>query len=176
MMILAVLAAPSAAGADLSEQETLDLLSDIGLQPVESPIDAEDFDLPMLAQDGSRTLSSYEGKLVLLNFWATWCPPCKEEMPSMQTLYEELGRDDFEIVAVNLQEDPETVQSFIDEHGFNFPVLLDRSGQTARQYAVRGIPTSYIVDQQGRILARKVGFHEWDGSDTIAAFETLSRF
>jgi thiol-disulfide isomerase/thioredoxin len=158
-----------------AEDETrLSQLSEIGLQVVDQPIDAEDFELPLLTAEAQRSLASYEGSVVLLNFWASWCPPCIEEMPSMQALYDELGGDGFEIVAVNVQEDPETVQSFIDENGFDFPVLLDRTGQTAQKYAVRGLPTSYILDSDGRILARKVGFHEWDGADTIETFDSLS--
>ena len=167
--------ADTGATSNLSDEEALELLSGIGLQRVQSPVDAMEFELPVLSSGSQQTLSSYKGDVVLLNFWASWCPPCIEEMPSMQRLYDELGGDGFEIVAVNMQEDSGTVQSFIDEHGFSFPILLDRSGQTARQYGVRGIPTSYIVGPQGRILARKVGFHEWDGDNTIEAFKALRR-
>jgi thiol-disulfide isomerase/thioredoxin len=177
LLAAALLVTPAVtADAQLSpeDESTLSQLSEIGLQVVKEPMDAEDFELPALASEADRSLSSYEGNLVLLNFWASWCPPCIEEMPSMQTLYDELSGSGFEIVAVNVQEDPDTVQSFIDEHGFDFPVLLDRTGQTAQKYAVRGLPTSYILDADGRILARKVGFHEWDGSDTLETFGKLS--
>jgi thiol-disulfide isomerase/thioredoxin len=112
---------------------------------------------------------------VLLNFWASWCPPCIEEMPAMQALYEDLGGEGFEIVAVNLQEDPETVRSFMDEHGFDFPVLLDRDGSVAREYGVRGIPTSYVVDPRGRLVAMYVGPYEWNGDDITEALRALKR-
>ena len=91
----------------------------------------------------------------------------------MQALYDELGGDGFEIVAVNLQEDPGTVSSFMADNGFEFPVLLDRSGQVARQYGVRGIPTSYIVDPRGRLVAMYVGPYEWDRDDVVDALEAL---
>ncbi|MFO8065072.1 MAG: TlpA disulfide reductase family protein [Spirochaetota bacterium] len=156
-------------------EESLALLADIGLQTSGDPAEAEDFELKQLSSENTRTLSSYEGNVVLLNFWASWCPPCIEEMPSMQTLYEELNGENFEIVAVNLQEDPSTVEGFIEEHGFSFPVLLDRSGGTGRTFGVRGIPTSYIIGRDGRVLARKVGYHEWDGEDTVEAFRRMSR-
>ena len=172
-VVSATVAQESSGSEDV--ENTLSRLSAIGLQTVKEPFDAEDFELPVLSSDVTRTLASYEGDLVLLNFWASWCPPCVEEMPSMQTLYDQIGGRGFEILAVNVQEDPGTVQSFIDENDFSFPVLLDRNGQAARKYAVRGLPTSYIVDAQGRILARKVGFHEWDGADTVETFEALAR-
>lgn len=179
LLVAVAVVAPAAVGQESSGssdmEHALSQLSAIGLQTVKEPFDAEDFELPVLSSDVTRALSSYEGDLLLLNFWASWCPPCIEEMPSMQTLYDEIGGRGFEILAVNVQEDPSTVQSFIAENGYSFPVLLDRRGQAARTYAVRGLPTSYIVGTDGRILARKVGFHEWDGSDTIETFEALAQ-
>lgn len=93
----------------------------------------------------------------------------------MQALYEDIGGDGFEIVAVNLQEDPGTVRSFMDEQGFDFPVLLDRNGTVAREYGVRGIPTSYVVDARGRLVAMYVGPYEWNASEITSALETLAQ-
>ena len=163
------------AESELSDAELIALFAELGLQTPNAPVDAVDFELPVLSSDGRRSLSSFEGDVVLLNFWASWCPPCIEEMPSMQALYERLGGAGFEIVAVNLQEDPATVQSFMDKNGYEFPVLLDRSGSIAREYGVRGIPTSYVVHSDGRLLAMLVGPHEWDGDDIVSAIETITQ-
>ncbi len=161
--------------SELSDAELIALFADLGLQTPDAPVDAVDFELPVLSTDARRSLSSFEGDVVLLNFWASWCPPCIEEMPSMQALYERLGGAGFEIVAVNLQEDPATVQSFIDKNGYDFPVLLDRSGSIAREYGVRGIPTSYVVHSDGRLLAMLVGPYEWDDDGIVSAIETITR-
>lgn len=165
----------TASASELSDAELIALFAELGLQTPNAPVDAVDFDLPVLSSDTRRSLSSFEGNVVLLNFWASWCPPCIEEMPSMQTLYERLGGAGFEIVAVNLQEDPATVQSFMDRNGYDFPVLLDRNGSIAREYGVRGIPTSYVVHSDGRLLAMLVGPYEWDGDDIVSAIETITQ-
>ncbi|MFP4374450.1 MAG: TlpA disulfide reductase family protein [Spirochaetaceae bacterium] len=164
----------SEAGA-LSDDELVAVFSELGLRTPDAPVDAVDFELPVLSSDSPRSLSSFEGTVVLLNFWASWCPPCIEEMPSMQSLYEQLDGSGFEIVAVNLQEDPATVRSFMEENGYDFPVLLDDTGRVAREYGVRGIPTSYVVHSDGRLLAMHVGPHEWDDGGFVDAFETIAR-
>jgi peroxiredoxin len=172
--LVAVAAAPGELVAQ-SDEEIISMFRDAGLRTPDAPVDAVDFELPVLGADTQRSLDSFEGDVVLLNFWASWCPPCIEEMPSMQALYEDIGGDGFEIVAVNLQEDPGTVRSFMDEQGFDFPVLLDRNGTVAREYGVRGIPTSYVVDARGRLVAMYVGPYEWNASEITSALETLAQ-
>lgn len=161
--------------APQSDEEIISMFRDLGLRTPGAPVDSVDFELPALSAGTQRTLQSFEGEVVLLNFWASWCPPCIEEMPAMQALYEDLGGEGFEIVAVNLQEDPETVRSFMDEHGFDFPVLLDRDGSVAREYGVRGIPTSYVVDPRGRLVAMYVGPYEWNGDGITEALRALKQ-
>jgi peroxiredoxin len=147
-------------------------LSDLGFRIPNQKVEAPDFTLETL--DGEeRSLSSYRGKLVFLNFWATWCPPCRAEMPSMQTLYDTLGTDDFEIVAVNLQEGAGPVQSFIDEHGYTYPILLDGGGRTGGMYGVRAIPSTFLIDRDGTLLGMFVGGREWDTPDAMAFFEQV---
>jgi peroxiredoxin len=112
---------------------------------------APDFELTTL--DGQRVaLRDLRGKVVLLNFWATWCPPCKAEMPDLQALYEEHGdARDFVVVAVNFQEDLAPVEAFMRERGLTFPVWLDAQGAAGAKLGVRGLPVSFIVDREGRI-------------------------
>lgn len=158
--------------AESTEEEVLTALRALGIQVFRDEIMAQDFTLTLLG-GGERALSSYEGQVVFLNFWATWCGPCIQEMPSMQVLYDELSDEGLQIIAVNLQEAPGTVQAFIDEYGYTYPVLLDRRGEVGLNYSVRGIPSTYIVDRDGRLLGMKIGFRLWDEPDVIEAFRTL---
>lgn len=106
------------------------------------------------------TLEDFRGKKILLNFWATWCPPCKEEMPYMQELFEDYKKDDFVVLAVNVtitEKNRDDVDKFITEHELSFPILMDESGKVARQYEVLSYPTSYFIDSDGVIRAKIVG-------------------
>lgn len=103
------------------------------------------------------SLSDFKGKKVFLNFWATWCPPCKAEMPEMEKLYQETKDSDLVILAVNLAEDRNTVQNFISKNNYNFSVLLDSENAAAVQYKIVSIPTSYFIDEEGNIVATHVG-------------------
>lgn len=94
-------------------------------------------------------LSSLKGKKVFLNFWATWCPPCKAEMPDIEKLYQETKDNDLIILAVNSGEDKKAVENFMNENNYNFTVLLDVKGEVSRLYQVTGIPTSYFIDTGG---------------------------
>jgi thiol-disulfide isomerase/thioredoxin len=130
-----------------------------GLQPVEGRPEAAEFALPGLDGESHR-LSELRGKVVLINFWATWCPPCREEMPSMQRLYESLEGEDFEVLAVNVGEREPNVFSYArGEIGteLTFPILLDPEAKVIERFPVRGLPTSFLVDKQGRLAYKAVG-------------------
>lgn len=100
-------------------------------------------------------LEDFKGKKVMLNFWATWCPPCKAEMPAMQKLYETKSNE-IEILAINL--DPQNkVADFVSENGLSFPILLDQSGGTQQSYSILSIPTTFIIDENGVIQKKHVG-------------------
>lgn len=103
------------------------------------------------------SLSDYKGKKVFLNFWATWCPPCKAEMPEMEKLYQETKDSDLVILAVNLDEDKDTVQKFMSSNKYNFPVLLDIDNIVASKYEVISIPTSFFIDKEGNIDDKHIG-------------------
>jgi len=111
---------------------------------------AEDFRLTDL--DGkSQSLSQYRGKIVLVNFWATWCKPCTTEMPAMQTVYDKLREKGFVVLAVNELEDDAKVRAHIKQYGHTFPVLMDRDNKVANQFGVFGLPVSVFIDREGRI-------------------------
>lgn len=101
------------------------------------------------------SLSSFKGTKIMLNFFATWCPPCKAEMPDMEKLYQESKDSDFIILAVNLGEDEKTVKEFMKKNNYNFPVLLDIRGIAADKYSVSAIPTTYFLDKEGNIVPFK---------------------
>ena len=144
-------------------------LMGLGFQVFREPVKAPDFTLKNLDGD-DVSLSSFQGKLVFLNFWATWCGPCRIEMPSMQAMYASLKKYDFDILAVDLQESERTVKNFIEEEGFTFPVVLDRNGKVGAQYGTRSIPTTYLIDKQGNAIAFLVGSRQWDEIDVYDAF------
>lgn len=109
-----------------------------------------DYDFELEDLNGNKvSLSDFKGKKVFLNFWATWCPPCKAEMPDIEKLYQETKDTELVILAVNVGEDKKTVQDFIIEKGYNFPVLLDVKGEISQMYQVTGIPTTYLIDTKG---------------------------
>jgi len=168
---------PNKAQAQVQAQlpeETISLLRSARIQPLSQPEDPHNFSLQTL--DGAiSTLSAYKGKVVILNFWATWCPPCRVEMPSMETLYQRYKNRGLEMLAVNLQENPDAVRSFIQEHGYTFPIPLDRNGAVGSRYGISAIPTSLIIDKEGKIIGRVVGSIYWDTPQVFDVFEALLR-
>ncbi|NLV88452.1 MAG: TlpA family protein disulfide reductase [Tissierellia bacterium] len=106
------------------------------------------------------SLEDYRGKLVLVNFWATWCKYCDMEMPDLQRLDEE--NEDLVVLAVNVQEDKETVEAYIEKGGYEFEVVLDEEGEIATMYLVYGLPNSYFIDEEGILLGRVPGAMTYD--------------
>ena len=147
-------------------------LSSLGFQTPTADLPAVDFSLKDLSgQD--QNLGSYAGKVIFLNFWATWCGPCRAEIPSMEELYLELGNEGFVIIAVNSQEAGEQVAGFVENIGMSFPVLLDTDGRVGAAYSVRAIPTTYIVDPRGYILGRMVGTRDWSTPEIVSLVRDL---
>ncbi len=120
----------------------------MGSRPPAAGMPAVGFTLTDL-QGKAHSLEQYRGKIVLVNFWATWCKPCTSEMPAMQTVYDQLRDKDFVVLAVNELEDEAKVREHIQQYKHTFPVLLDRENQVANQYGVFGLPVSVFIDQQG---------------------------
>src|SRR5262245_23876841 len=111
------------------------------------PIKAPELELLDLAGQTVR-LGGFHGKVVLLNFWATWCVPCREEMPALQTLAHELGPRGLAVVAVNFKESRKEIEGFVKQHDLRFPILLDADGRTAERYQVFALPTTVLVDRR----------------------------
>lgn len=123
---------------------------------------APDFELPDLA-DKSVRLSDYRGKVVFLNFWATWCKPCKEEMPSMEVLYKNFEKDGLVILAVSIDRvtTKKDIPPFVKALNLTFPILVDSWGQTDKRYKLMGVPETYIIDRQGVLREKVIGPRDW---------------
>ncbi|NIM94935.1 MAG: redoxin domain-containing protein [Anaerolineales bacterium] len=119
---------------------------------------APDFTLELL-DGGEVTLSDLRGKVVVINLWASWCPPCKAEMPALQQVYEQNQERGLEVLAINTtyQDSEGDASSFVEEFGLTFPIPLDRSGQVARQYQLRALPSTFFVDRIGVIRQVIIG-------------------
>lgn len=120
-------------------------------------------------------LAQLKGKVVLINFWATWCPPCRREMPSMERLSQAFKGKPFVVLAVNVGEDADTIEAFTSQLDTTptFPILLDTRSQGMRAWKVAGLPTTFLVDQQGRIVASAIGGREFDHPEMVQAIRGL---
>ncbi len=135
---------------------------------------ASDFTLTDL--NGQQiSLASLRGKVVFLNFWATWCEPCRVEMPSMERLHKAFaGRPDFVMLAISQDaKGKEVVLPYIRKHGYDFEVLLDPDGKVAQAYDVSGVPETFIIDRDGRIVAHHLGAFDWSRDDVREALREL---
>lgn len=137
------------------------LLHEVKSKPV-----AKDFELSDL--DGKKIkLSDFSGKVVMVNFWATWCPPCRKEIPSMQRAWNILKQKDVMMLAVHVGGTEDKVWTFLTDFGVEFPVLMDKSSKVSRAWPMVGLPVTFIIDPTGRIALRAIGGREWDDAKLI---------
>jgi peroxiredoxin len=141
----------------------------LGIANIAPPMDVVLRDL----NDQRVALSDFQGKIVFLNFWATWCPACRVEMPAMEKLHKRFKDRDFAMIAISMQEPGERVESFFKEHKLSFTALLDSDGAVSSRFGVISIPTTYIIDRDGGIIGKVVGAREWYGKESISLFEHL---
>lgn len=141
-----------------------------GLTPLETPAPAPALRLQDL---GGKTidLAQYRGRVVLVNFWATWCPPCRKEFPSLDRVRKLFMPEEFEVLAVNVDEDRATALAFVGAAAF--PVLLDTNSKATMSWPIKGLPTSFIVDPQGRLAFTLTGEQEFDGPEVVNAIRGL---
>lgn len=120
------------------------------------------------------TLSDLRGQVVLVNFWATWCPPCRQEMPSMEKLYQHLKGEDFEMLAINVEENgPEAVASFLKDKSHSFPILFDPQAHAQRLYNVTKYPETFVVDRNGIVVEHIMGAIDWMQPNVVNYLENL---
>ena len=153
---------------------SMPVMTACGMGKVEEKIEgAKDFTLKDLSGN-DVTLSEKKGKIVVLNFWATWCPPCREEMPSMEKLHKKYYGKDFEIIAVAM--DPKgkkIVKPYIDENGYTFTILLDDKGAISDMYRAYAVPMTFILARDGRVIEKIMGAADWFSEESQAYIEEL---
>lgn len=135
---------------------------------------APDYAVLNVTSGDSVTVRDYRGRVVLLNLWATWCPPCEQEMPSMERLYQEMGPQGLEVVAISIDQlTPDAVRQWAEERELSFTVLHDRTGRIQQVYQTTGMPESFVVDREGVIVKKVIGATEWDHPAQKALFRRL---
>ena len=151
------------------DKAPVQLLFEIQSHPLASDFVLEDMD------GKKRQLSDLRGKVVLVNFWATWCPPCRREMPSLERLHLALKGSDFEILAVNVGEDADMIDAFTSTLNTvpTFPIVFDQDSVVLKSWPVMGLPTTFILDKSGRIIFRAVGGREFDDPSILAQIKKL---
>lgn len=147
----------------------------LGFYVFDSPAEIPSFYVTPRSGGEAIGPESFRGSVTLLNFWATWCPPCRQEMPSLQALHESLSGEDFTIAAVSVREKPATVESFLKQNPYTFPIYLDPTGEASASFASRGIPTTFVLDKGGRAIAAIIGSRPYDEPEVIELFQELAR-
>lgn len=164
--MITISAGISAEGADLSR------LVQTGIQLLEKPVPARNFNVKDM--DGKRVdLDSIKGKVVLLNFWASWCGPCKAEMPSLERLYNHFDEKDFTIFAVSSYDDPAAMTDFFKKNGYTFPGYHDFNHEGSQTYGIQSIPTTYFINKKGEIVAGILGGIKWDKEPVIKTIQEM---
>jgi len=144
------------------------------LTKLATPVAAPDFTLEDM--DGEPySLGNYRGKVVMVNFWATWCPPCRRELPSMETLYQAFRDKDFTILAINQWETPDHVFAYMGQLEVfpDFPILFDRDSSVSQAYSVKGLPTTVLIDRRGHVVYRAVGGRDFNHPEVRAIIRAL---
>ena len=165
----------SARAQEGSPSDLAKAFADAGVPLLKQRVSPRDFSLPAAQETAGQNLSlgALKGKVVFLNFWATWCGPCRAEMPSMEALYSRYREKGLEILAVNCGEEQEEVLAFMKSNRLSFPVALDSDGKVSGAYGIQAIPASFIIDREGKIIIRVVGSLDWDTPKIHAAIERL---
>ncbi len=118
-------------------------------------------------------LADYRGKVVFIDFWASWCPPCLVSLPAYNKMYQDIDKEEFEIIAINVDEDPEDGLYFLEDHPVSYPVLADPEGDIGKPYGIRTLPVSYLLDRDGRIVQSSRNFKLGDEVDLQKTIEAL---
>ncbi|MBN9671937.1 TlpA disulfide reductase family protein [Roseibium aggregatum] len=169
VLVGGTLLAVTAGRAQAGEEE----LHKLGLARPPFAIDDPVLNVPDLAGAVHR-IEDYRGKTVVVSFWATWCPPCRKELPTLAGLSRELAPDRFAVLAVNIGDNQNKIQSFLDRIDHDgLPVLMDKSGKLSGKWYLRGMPVTYVVDGSGDVILAAIGERVWDSPEMIAALTSL---
>lgn len=125
--------------------------------------------------DQTHRLADYAGKPLIVNFWATWCPPCREEMPSMERAWQRIQSEDIGMIGINVGEDFDTVFGFTGQIELSFPLLLDADGKHSRMWPIRGLPTTYVLNSDGEIVYQAIGGRDWNDDAILDMVRALRK-
>jgi peroxiredoxin len=166
LIVLASLSFTAEGGED-------DLFSKIRINPIKGDKKAPDFSLKDL--NGKKVeIKQFKGKIIFLNFWATWCGPCKEEIPSLEVLHQQFQEKNFVLLTISVDyEGLKPVQDFISKHHYTFPVLLDPNCEVLDLFEVKRIPTTFIIDKRGRMIGRAIGPRNWKSPEVFSLINLL---
>jgi thiol-disulfide isomerase/thioredoxin len=156
-----------------SESKKEDLYAKANIQPIKGNTKVPNLSLADLKGKKWET-KDLKGKVIFLNFWATWCGPCKEEMPSMEELYQQFKSKDFIFLTISVDyEKKEIVKEFIRKHRYTFPVLLDPECGTLDLFQVKGIPTTFLIDKKGMMIGKATGPRNWKKPEVVSILNSL---
>lgn len=149
------------------------LFSKTGIVPIKGNKKIPDFSLKDL--NGNQVeIRKLKGKIIFLNFWATWCGPCKQEMSSLEALHQRFKGRNFVLVTISVDyEDMEHVRDFIQKHHYTFPVLLDSKGEVLDLFDIKGVPTTILVDKTGRMIGRATGRRDWKSAEVFSLINLM---
>ncbi len=145
-----------------------------GLTPLPGRVMAPDFTLQD-TNGKTHRLSDYRGRTVIINFWTTWCPPCREEIPSMNRALKRLHQDAVVMLGINMGEDEDTIFLFSADYPTDFPLLMDRDGAVIADWPVKGLPTTYVVAPDGTLAYRAIGGRAWDEPELLEQIRALGK-
>ena len=145
-----------------------------GVRHYQEPIEAPVFSLPD-TEDRIHNLTDYKGQVLVLNFWATWCIPCRKEMPALKRAWARLRTEGVQMLGVATRDEPDAVLEYKKMYGLEFPLAMDLDGAVAGDWAVMAVPTAYVITPEGRIAIRVIGGKEWDSPELIDAIIRLKQ-
>jgi peroxiredoxin len=156
-----------------AERREDEFYSKIRINPIRGNKIAPDLSLKDL-NGKELEIKQFKGKVVFLNFWATWCGPCKEEMPGMEFLHRQFKEKNFVLLTISVDyEGIKPVQDFMNKHQYTFPVLLDPKGETLDLFEVKGIPTTFLIDKKGKMIGKAIGPRDWASVDIVSLLNLL---
>jgi len=170
LCVILILLASLSISAEGGEDE---FYSRMKINPIKGNKKAPDFFLKDLSGKEVE-IKQFKGKVVFLNFWATWCGPCKEEMPSLEFLHRQFKEKNFVLLTISVDyEGIKPVQEFMSKKQYTFPVLLDPQGETLDLLEVKGIPTTFLIDKKGKMVGKAIGPRDWKSSEVISLLNLL---
>ncbi|MCW8931547.1 MAG: TlpA family protein disulfide reductase [Gammaproteobacteria bacterium] len=143
-----------------------------GMKFIDEPWQAPEINLDDINGD-RHTMAKYQGKIVIVNFWGTWCKPCRQEMPSLQRAYTQLINDDISIIAIAMGNSLSEVKEFRNNNPVDFALLADESSKVSEDWSIPALPTTYIVNQKGQVIIRIIGIYEWDSPQFLEEVKSL---